>query len=752
MTEPGAHGGFRPDLEGLRGLAILLVLGFHAGLSGFDGGFVGVDVFFVLSGFLITGLLIRERARTGAISLRDFYARRARRILPAASVVLVITLVASALFLAPLNLPRFAGDAAASALSVGNIRFASQAMDYFSANELPSPFLHYWSLGVEEQFYIAWPALLILATHGIRARLGAGALLAGILIASLAGAVVLTGIAAPWAFYSLPTRAWELAVGGLLAAVPLERAGRLVSALLVTVGWLGLAAVIAASVVLITSGTPYPGVAAVVPAAGTAALVAAGRRRRSPGALLAIAPMRFLGRISFSLYLIHWPILILPAASLAIGEELPLTERIALCAAAIGLAWVSWRFVEEPFHRGRRFALPASRTLAFAGGSIAATAVFAVAIGWNAAAMIDAPAQGGPTAVAVGSPVNGTLVSTQVPTPTVALASADWTPLPSGIVLLSQPPLISPAAASPTAPLSATPFGSTPAPTSTPFPVPVVGSGPLSADIQPKLSAASDDRERLFRDGCELEEAGSVPPLCVYGDPNGSTTVALVGDSVAGQWFPALNRIGVAEHWRIVTFIKFNCRFEDIRQYSRILKREYTECEAWVPNVVAKLRELKPDMTVVSANRAPLVMNPDDEAPARQGQSMALMLASVPGSVAIMVSTPQLKFDPPTCLSEHKSNVEDCEESRSESFGWRYRIAEEATAEVLGERASVVDMSDLLCPGSVCPSVLNDYIEWRDYMHLTAAYSASLAPILAAQLPAPASPAPTLPTGDPPTR
>jgi len=116
------------------------------------------------------------------------------------------------------------------------------------------------------------------------------------------------------------------------------------------------------------------------------------------------------------------------------------------------------------------------------------------------------------------------------------------------------------------------------------------------------------------------------------------------------------------------------------------------------------------------------------------------------------VSTPQLTFDPPTCLSEHKFNVEACEASRSDSFGWRYKLAEQASAEALGERAVIVDMSDWLCPGSVCPSVLNDYIEWRDYMHLTAAYSASLAPILAAQLPAPASPAPTLPTGDPPTR
>ena len=143
---------FRPDLEGLRGVAILLVLAFHAGLPFVGGGFVGVDVFFVLSGFLITGLLVRERGRTGRIDLRAFYARRARRILPAAAVVLLATLALSWLVLSPLDLIRVSDDALASALSAGNVRFAFEATDYFSAGVTPSPFLHYWSLGVEEQF------------------------------------------------------------------------------------------------------------------------------------------------------------------------------------------------------------------------------------------------------------------------------------------------------------------------------------------------------------------------------------------------------------------------------------------------------------------------------------------------------------------------------------------------------------------------------------------------------------------------
>src|SRR3990172_184022 len=171
---------FRPDLEGLRGLAILLVLLFRAGVRGIAGGFVGVDVFFVLSGFLITGLLIRERERTGRIDLPAFYARRARRILPAALVVIVATLVAATAFLSPLDLLRTADDAIAVGLSAGTTRFAATATDSFAGTAAPSPFLHYWSLGVEEQFYLLWPALLIVATGYGRPRLGAGVLIAAV--------------------------------------------------------------------------------------------------------------------------------------------------------------------------------------------------------------------------------------------------------------------------------------------------------------------------------------------------------------------------------------------------------------------------------------------------------------------------------------------------------------------------------------------------------------------------------------------
>ena len=369
---------YRSDLEGLRGVAILLVLLFHAGIPGAAGGFVGVDVFFVLSGFLITGLLVRERERHGRIDLPAFYSRRARRILPAALVTAVVTLAFSLIVLAPIDLPGVAGDAIASVLSAGNIRFAASSMDYFASETAPSPFLHYWSLGVEEQFYLVWPALLILAMRSGRPRLGAGIVLIAVLVGSYAAANLLTGISAPWAFYSLPTRAWQLALGGLLAVTATWHM-RVPAWIRAPVGWAGLAAILAA-VVLIGPATPYPGVAALLPTIGAAGVVLAGERCWSVASVLTLAPLRFLGRISYSLYLVHWPLLILPTADLALGAVLPVGERVALALASIVLAAASYRWVEQPFRTARAIALPTRRTIALAGAAVAATIVCAAGV------------------------------------------------------------------------------------------------------------------------------------------------------------------------------------------------------------------------------------------------------------------------------------------------------------------------------------------------------------------------------------
>ncbi len=467
---------FRPDLEGLRGLAILLVLAFHASVPGITGGYIGVDVFFVLSGFLITGLLLRERERTGRIDLPAFYARRARRILPAAAVVILATLPFAWAVMAPLDLPRVAGDAMAAALSAANMRFAATSMDYFAQGVSPSPFLHYWSLGVEEQFYLVWPALLIVATRLGKPRLSAGVLLTVVTIVSFAGAVWLTDWAAPWAFYSLPTRAWQLGLGGLLAVgagsgarattwISTKRARRvriarwkarrlglpglgrsIAHASLVVIGWAGLAAIVAAAFVL-DADTPYPGLAALLPTLGSAALILSGTRRFSPGHLLVLAPMRWLGRISFSLYLVHWPILILPAALLPPGQTLTLASSLALAGVSIAVAAGLHSAIEEPFHRGVRFHLPTGRILEAAGATIASLVLLTAGLGTAASGLLDAASSSpvsavigaAPDATATTSPDDSALaaiqgvigqgpVDTSEPTATILLPTAGPTP------------------------------------------------------------------------------------------------------------------------------------------------------------------------------------------------------------------------------------------------------------------------------------------------------------------------------------
>jgi len=338
---------FRADIEGLRGLAVLLVVLFHAGVPWVGGGFVGVDAFFVISGFLITGLLLRERLDTGRIRVTAFYARRVRRLLPAAAVVLVATLVASSRWTAPLDRPGVALDAASAALSIGNVRFALAAGDYFASVAAPSPFLHFWSLGVEEQFYLVWPALLLVAGRLLPwPRLGTFAALVAVSGASLAAAVVLTDGAPNWAFYSLPTRAWELGLGGLLAIAAPSLAG-IPSPIRSLASVLGIGALVGAAV-LLDASTAFPGTAALAPTLGVAAIILG--RGAGPSILLATAPFRWLGRISYSLYLWHWPLLVL--GPLALGVDPDVGLNLALAAVAVAIATVSWAVVEEPFRRG----------------------------------------------------------------------------------------------------------------------------------------------------------------------------------------------------------------------------------------------------------------------------------------------------------------------------------------------------------------------------------------------------------------
>ncbi|WP_457662762.1 acyltransferase family protein [Sinorhizobium medicae] len=337
---------YRRDIDGLRAIAVLPVVLYHAGIPGFSGGFVGVDIFFVISGFLITGILHKELAE-GRFSLVRFYERRARRILPALFVVLATCLVAGVLLLLPDMLVGLARSALATMLFASNIWFWFSTSDYFAPSADLEPLLHTWSLAVEEQFYIVLP-LLLWWLHGKPRRTVLGAL-AGLCILSFVLSAWATGPYPQESFYFAPTRAWELGLGVLLAlgAFPACRNARLVEAVALS----GIAAIFI-SVVFYSAATSFPGLAAALPCFGALALLWSGEQRRTIVARLLSGPVPVaIGLASYSLYLWHWPIIVY--FRLTLGTlDLPHAQALIAIGLSFVCAFASLYFVERPFRRG----------------------------------------------------------------------------------------------------------------------------------------------------------------------------------------------------------------------------------------------------------------------------------------------------------------------------------------------------------------------------------------------------------------
>jgi len=336
-TKPRIH-----QIQALRALAALLVVLFHAKLS--PGGFIGVDIFYVISGYLITGIIIKEIGNTGTFKYRSFYLRRAKRLLPASLGILALTAVFSWLVLPATVRTNLGKDVLAASLYVSNYLFAFWQNDYQNLNATPSPVIHYWSLAVEEQFYIFWPIIIFsLWKLGKRRAVATG--VCAITFISFLFSLYLTNANPIWSFYSLPTRAWELGIGALLLFLPKSLSiTRSVSSSLMV--WLG-AALLISSVFIFSERTPFPGYNALLPTVGTAILIA-GIAAWPPifNDLSKLRIVQWLGAISYPFYLWHWPLLVLP--STRFGRELTLVERIFFIAMTALAADVTHRFIEKP--------------------------------------------------------------------------------------------------------------------------------------------------------------------------------------------------------------------------------------------------------------------------------------------------------------------------------------------------------------------------------------------------------------------
>lgn len=344
---------FRPDVEGLRAVAVILVVLYHAHVKALSGGFVGVDVFFVISGYLITGLLLREHARRRAISIVRFYARRVRRILPAAMLVIVATLVAAHIETNGFAYAQYDADAKWAILFMANFHFAWQHLNYFElSNVLPSPVLHFWSLAVEEQFYLVWPTLVMITALVLpRVSLQRKVLIVATIavVVSYIYSVHLTHTNETWAYYSPLSRAWELGAGAMAAA----SAGftrRLPKALGIVMALLGLGAIVLSG--FVANPTFYPGEPALLPILGTVAVVVGGSCSAGASVLLALPPVRAIGRVSYGWYLLHYPPMII-FSGISPSDSLPTHDRLLIALATLGLAFCMYWLYEKPIRRSK---------------------------------------------------------------------------------------------------------------------------------------------------------------------------------------------------------------------------------------------------------------------------------------------------------------------------------------------------------------------------------------------------------------
>jgi peptidoglycan/LPS O-acetylase OafA/YrhL len=693
--------GFRPDIEGLRAVAVLAVVLFHAGVPGLSGGFVGVDVFFVISGFLITGLLWREVEATGTVRLARFYGARARRLLPAGIAVLLVTAAASAWLLPPLQARAVLGDAVASALYAGNYRFAVQGTDYLAADTPPSPFQHYWSLGVEEQFYLIWPALLILTAwlaHRGHRRRGAVpsrrsmtpyvVVLGLVAAASFAVSLQWTATLPSWAFFSLPSRAWELAVGGVVALTA-GRWRRMPPSLATAAGWAGLALIVVGSI-LLGESTPYPGVAALVPVLGTALVVGGGcaSPRWGVGAGLSVPPLRLIGRLSYSWYLWHWPVLLLVPP--LVGHSLDLGGRLSAAVLSAGLAMLTLHVIENP----ARFAAPlrSTRRSLLLGGGVTATGVVA---GLVLLTIVPVPVGRG---AAAAEPTIGVLSAPA--TPTVDPREAAVQTLTAQVQ----------AAVAASADTQAVP-----------------------SNLTPSLADAPTDKPAVFVNGCVRSWLYVGQPECASASTASATTVALVGDSHAAMWWPALDQIATQRQWRLETMGKVTCPLLDLPITSPYLGREYTECVQWRAQILDRLRTEHPALIVLGASHR----YGTDFGFTAYGQewldSLTRTVAALRATGAVVLvlgPVPDPHSTVPTCLSGHLESAAACSPDRAVAVDDAGITAEAAATAAGGGRYA--DLTALFCTTTRCPVIVGNQLVFRDDNHLTTDYARFLAPVLSA--------------------
>ena len=682
----------RSDIEGLRAIAVLAVLLFHAGVPGLAGGYIGVDVFFVVSGYLITSLLVSEKETSGAISLSSFYSRRVRRLLPVSAAVAVSTLIASWFWLEPIRFRSLANDVLAVATFSSNFLFAHRGADYLQSTFPPSPLQHYWSLAVEEQFYVVWPVLIALLCIGasqssrLNVRVRVGVASAVVAVVSFVLCMRLMNVSQPWAFFSPHTRAFELAAGALAAVVPVLTAKwfRTFNAI---AAWCGVAAIIVFTVQF-NERTQFPGPWAILPViASVLALRGGNATMWAPVAVLKLAPFQWLGSRSYSAYLWHWPILMVVAAGF--NRTLSVADGLVCIAIALGLSEFSYRFIENPVRHN--ISIRGLRAAAMA------TAVITLLVGSGVLARNNLPT------ITLGPDAT---------TPTLVGS----TTIPNGVATTT----IAPTA--PTLP---------PQGTSVQALIDAAGMTGLPGNLNPGLQRAVNDKPIIYSNGCHASFSATHPKKCEYGDLTSSVVVGLFGDSHAAQWFSALEKVAIKRHWKLITYTKSGCPPADIPTYSSVLGKVYTECGPWRKNVLDQM--VLDGVKVVFVAHFDRLLSATTRKPMWQKEWREAMQGTVTalegkGITPILVQdTPYPGQNVPSCLSRSYTNIQLCSPRMSAAYR---DDMQQMLVDFDRAGTNVLWVKNWFCAETSCPTVVGNVLVYRDDNHMTVTYSSLIAPLL----------------------
>jgi peptidoglycan/LPS O-acetylase OafA/YrhL len=661
---------FRPEIEGLRAIAAILVAVFHIWLGRVSG---GVDVFFVVSSFLITTGLLGHIDRWQRVDFALFWGRLLKRLVPVAYVVLCVVVVVGIVMMPKSRWKDTIEQVAASALYLENWALAFRSVDYLAQHEAVSPVQHYWALSVQGQFYLIWPMLvagaaLVARRAGIAFRPMLVAALGVIFALSLAFSIYFTAKNQPFAYFHTAARAWEFSMGALLAvAIPYLRPSR---PLRVVLGWSGVVGIISCGIVLQVSRV-FPGYAALWPTLAAVCVITAGTSGSRFGAdrLLASRPMVYLGGISYGIYLWHFPILAF-ARQFAQPYELPKSAGVAILALSIVLAALSTRYIESRVREPRGQTAARGRPFVF---GLACLAPVVIALGiWSAWYM----------AVKHSKPTVAAVMKSDHPGALARTSDFQYTGAPD-------------------------------------------------VDVVPGPLQVAEDRESLDQPGCVSDPEATEPGVCrIAGSEAGSgkrLTIAVVGGSHSSQWLPALKLIAEPAGWDVFSFTKSNCPF--YVGASDVSEKEVGSCRRWNENVMQAVLKLHPDAVFMTSTR--YNGDADDEFVPDGYINAWHQLAAAHIKVIALRDNPDFEFDVSACVELHGADSPLCALPR------RRMLEIPSPTELIPNPPATVrfiDLSDYFCDGQVCPPVIGNVLVYRHMNHITATYVRTLAPMLQSEL------------------